>query len=735
MSVKFNAAFAVLKAQESVKKIIEENGLRSMNKKTLQQWLETNLAKVSKEAFVASKMFFCEEHKAAVKQICEDNQIDFNLAVKAISKIAIHRRVSMQMFFNMMKNKFNSLKELQLFLEKMLEVNFLQKDKGGMIIPHKDFQIKEEQEEFMEFFQSNPPMIVEPNKAYINKRGRIRNGYLNINRGVFSREAIEHSEVPLDFINVQNSNHYLINYRVWEFIKNFPKLREIDNNSSEEDIKKFKADVLHHMKKIFIVEFFKELGIEDLWILNFFDYRGRNYPVGYLFNPQGQDADKALLSFRAMPINQRGVQWLKISIANCFNCEYEGKDLDKHIYPKRLEWYEKNIPSKLEMGYEEFIEWLNSAALHADSPACFWAQMENMWWIQHDLKEGKTPQSWCITHWDATASGYQLQSVFAKDFKMAKLTNLNGKDRNDPYTGLTIMGSALGLPKIYGRTFLKKKVYIPLIYGSINCIKEAFENPDHQEIIYKVLGQFPLWEMSQKFVGLWDKTVLEYSWYLPDGFKVYKKNLVSIVRTFTYEGKEIALHWQSNEPVERSRELGPNITHSCDGFFARELERRMNWNLKWKTWVKKLYLEYCVAGDSWEVDESHSSRELMKKLLKLGEQFQFYSMRILREVTSQNIDLIPKELFERLWSELPEEPCEIQEIHDSFGVHPNHVSALIGQYKMLLRDLALSRFLPAVIEQYRKDDPEVNKWVNAFTYETNKEQLAKEIMKSVYPLC
>ena len=123
----------------------------------------------------------------------------------------------------------------------------------------------------------------------------------------------------------------------------------------------------------------------------------------------------------------------------------------------------------------------------------------------------------------------------------------------------------------------------------------------------------------------------------------------------------------------------------------------------------------------------------MKNLLKLGKVFNFYSMRILKEITPANIDLVPHEVFMKLLSELPENPCQVSEIHDSFGVHPNHVSALVGQYKMILRDLALSNYLPMVMYQLNPK-ADVERKILAYC-NGNGEELAKEIMKSIYALC
>lgn len=713
----------VLEKHPEFKQFVEEGKY-----KELQQKLEVDFSKQEK-VFWVERNLLNEEQCNAVKQHCELHGINFTIAMKAIAKLALHRRVSITVFANMLKQYFKSPDELFEFIDKLVEAQLVIQ-KENLIITQTCFTLSKEQEDELELFQSNPCMVYKPNKVYKTKSGHVRNGYLNLKRGVFSRKAEGTDEVPFDFLNIQNSIKYRVNYVVWDgYIKYHPELPERNEDDDDASYQKKVIEAYrHHFKKCFILEMFKQLNIEDIYILNMFDYRGRNYPISYLFNPQGQDSDKALLSFEPKPINKLGIQWLAISIANNFNCKYQGKSLDKNKYVDRLKWYEEEIKPNLNLQENEFLEWLTDKAEQAESPACFWSQVHNMYEIQKQLQKGETPMCWCITHFDATASGYQLQAIFAKDRMMAMLTNLINnpdKERIDLYTVLYEALIARGLPSRYTRNQVKKKCFVPAVYNSSRSIKELFTNEEEVKIFYEVMNQFSMWRMNRLFPNLWNNQALEYAWYMPDGFKVYRKIYQKRQINITYNDTEVPLYFDVNAPQEYSLELGPNITHACDGLVARELARRLNWNPKWKKWLGELY----INEDLWtKQEDKKGSRKLMEDLLTLAKEYNFYSMRILTEVTPSNIDLIPKEVFERLYSELPEESCYVSEIHDSFGVHPNHVSALVGQYKMILRDIAKSNYLSIVVAQF------TGSFDKRFVFDKD-EELANEIMKSIYPLC
>lgn len=694
--------------------------IQTLSHKDLEVWLEVNFSKQEKVQWVEKKIF--SAHLEVIAQYCEEHELNFKDVARACALVALHRRVDISTLANQMKRRFKDGEETLEFLKKLVEEDFV-KYENGIFMPQSSFSLTPKDEIILDCFQSNPPMVYRPNK--VRGRKKLRNGYLNINRSVWSKGAKVHTEVPVDFLDTQNEIPYKINYRVWDgWIKYNPEIPERGDEDDDVYLRKLKEAYRHFYKKCFFVEFYRSLGIDTIYILNFFDKRGRNYPVSYLFNPQGRDPDKALLSFPSQLLTKEGLYWLKVSIANNFNCKYLGKDLDKLQFEQRIQWFSEVVEPMMSLSPIEFYTKLESMSAEAESPSCFWSQMDNLYQIYQDVKAGKAPMSWCITHFDATASGYQLQALFARDRKMLKLTNVIGNERTDLYTNLYQELITKGMPSTFTRLQVKKKAFIPAVYNSSRSIKELFKENEYIKLFLSVMGKYPMWQMNRMFPDIWDQNWTHYSWLLPDGFRVQVELSEIQDEILEFGNTKVTLHNRVIQPQEQSRELGPNATHSCDGFIARELSRRMSWNPYWKRWIRGLK----DKKYPWINDPEHESCKVMRELLDLGKEFNMYSMRILREITPRNIGMIPDELFERLYSELPENPCFISEIHDSFGVPPNYAGELMQQYRYILRDVSQSRFLQTIIYQLLGTVPA------HFIFKEDK-ALADDIMQSVYALC
>ena len=127
--------------------------------------------------------------------------------------------------------------------------------------------------------------------------------------------------------------------------------------------------------------------------------------------------------------------------------------------------------------------------------------------------------------------------------------------------------------------------------------------------------------MNRKFPSLWNPEMKEYSYMLPDGCKVYKQVTELERYAIKFREKDIILSENVVKPQRWSLELGPNITHSCDGFLARELARMLNFNPRWKVGIYYLFLNKKL----WTYTEDEKgSRALMQKLLDLGKRFNFF---------------------------------------------------------------------------------------------------------------
>lgn len=751
INIQENLRYYESRALSMVERVLANNPqlvemAKSKDLKGVQLFLEENFSKEEKEHWVIRNLFESNEVLMnGFKAVCEPNELDQKLVMRLCAKMTLHRRCSVEALANEIQAWFESPKEISDFLEKAESLKFIQRI-DGMYIVNKNtaMQLTKEQEEELDLIQSNPPMVCKPNKIFKAKNGLYRNGYLKIKKGVFTRKADPHDQVPLDFLRSQNYMKYRLDYLTWSlYLKDHPYIpgREPNEDDSSYD-KKVKAALRHHFKLMFYMELYNRLGIEDIYILTMLDYRGRNYPICSLFNPQGTDWDKALFCVAPSEISTDGIRWLKISIANCCNVKFNGKDLDKNTYEDRIKWFDREMIPVMNQEYEEAVSSLNAMAEKAESSACFFKQALNMWFI-HNVKEGGKPMCYCITHFDATASGYQLQAIFANDWEMARLTNLvpnSKRERVDLYTNLYDRLIARGLPNTYTRTEVKKKCFIPAVYNSINSIAELFVNEQHQEIFQEVMMEFAMWRMNRSFPKLWEDLwnlkVTEYSWDMPDGMMVYKKirpkkrKDEQYCKDYVYvpwviNGIEIMFTHIPNKAIRYSLELGPNITHSCDGFVARELVRRLGFSQRKRKWIANL------LNSPWtwtQEEDKQGSRAKMERILQCSQDCQFNSMAILTELTPANADLVPLDVAQELIESLPDVCCNISEIHDSFGVHPNYVSALVGQYKIILRDLAKSRFLQNTAESIMHTPK------GSVPYEIDQE-FVDAIMKGIYPLC
>ena len=150
-----------------------------------------------------------------------------------------------------------------------------------------------------------------------------------------------------------------------------------------------------------------------------FDYRGRLYPVTNFLNPQSPKHIKALLEFsKGEVLNEEGVKWLKIHIANTYG-------LDKASFDERIKWTEAHISIILAIAKDP-LDFVKDWA-YCDSPYEFLASC----FAYEDYTKGLpvyTP-----IQLDATCSGIQFYSGLLLDKEGAESVNVIGDTRQDIY--------------------------------------------------------------------------------------------------------------------------------------------------------------------------------------------------------------------------------------------------------------------------------------------------------------
>ena len=715
------------------------------NLEFVQEWFEEHFCKRSLNNQVKSWLF---DHNRVYKNMVvrevfdaeynegpfEETELD--LVMDIITASAIHRRINADTMVNLFIRKVDcDWTYLDDLLHRMIEAGFIQwNEEFRVFIVQPFFTLSCEIESELDCLQSNIPMVCKPKKVYKPKDDSkmVRNGYLTEFRSVFTKKLDDeerHQDIAYDFLNGQNQNVYRINYTYYDnYGKWNVEFPDQGNHSDADYLKICKQAYRHHLKVHFLISLYRILGIKDLYFLNVFDYRHRNYPVAYTLNLQGTDKDKANWMVKPEPLTEAGLINFKIALANDFNCKVDGLDLDKHTFDVRLKYVEEHFVPLLKLTWDEYVEVVKELAEEADSKHCFVAKMLDFWQQAEAVRSGKPAMTGIPCPVDATCSGYQWSAVVARDKDLAELTNVimpNGDVRNDMYTILADRCMNKGLSSTYERNFLKKKVWIPIAYGSVNCIRENFDETEG-DIVKDVVSELKGIVKVQSLMEDWDATQTEYSFWLPDAVKVYKKVYDDKAWRVPFMDGHSIVHGKVNAPISYSCEYTPNVVHAIDGFVAREIGRALHWNKGWKEYIYNLFNDPA----KWKCcEDEHGSRELMGKLLHYGEVFNFYSLRILHEINEYNIDMIPDHVFKYLYESLPENPCQVMEIHDSFATHPNYSMNLMFQYRRLMRDGWKSRLF-AGIRDYLVHNPEGFTKVS----EADPEDL-EAIMNGVYALC
>lgn len=147
------------------------------------------------------------------------------------------------------------------------------------------------------------------------------------------------------------------------------------------------------------------------------DFRGRIYPIPILLNPQSCDISKGLLTFgEGKALDENGLKWLKIHLANCFG-------LNKSSYDERIEWVNSNTRLVYEYANDPLkcLDWTK-----ADKPFQFLAACIE---YKNYLNDPEGFKSTLPVYIDGTCNGLQLYSAMLKDEKAGKNVNLIDSER------------------------------------------------------------------------------------------------------------------------------------------------------------------------------------------------------------------------------------------------------------------------------------------------------------------
>jgi hypothetical protein len=281
-----------------------------------------------------------------------------------------------------------------------------------------------------------------------------------------------------------------------------------------------------------------------------YDSRGRSYSSGYDLNLQSNEYGKALLSLH----NKEYItdfQNLLVAIAN-----HAGKD--KLTWEERVNWANGQDPNTIE--WEEPI--LGRKAIRA----------------YQDALDG-IPSGYTMSL-DATSSGLQIMAALSGCHTTAKLTNMiDPSTRYDVYTNVTdLMTAKLG--RVVPRKIAKQCLMTH--YYNSKATPKALLAEDELEVFYDAInGLLPGAEDVMTAINdCWDPAAKSHSWVMPDKHTVF----VPVVepQDVTYQDPElgdIPLRYYDLASSDNYRSLCPNVIHSIDGYIAREMIRRCDFQL------------------------------------------------------------------------------------------------------------------------------------------------------------
>jgi hypothetical protein len=332
--------------------------------------------------------------------------------------------------------------------------------------------------------------------------------------------------------------------------------------------------VLHQSQSFGAVNSLVESG-NKFYFAHSLDSRLRMYSKGYQLNLQGSEYDKSLIEFhRKEMLTQEGLDALYIAIANAY-----GKDKD--IFVVRELWV------------LEHMDVLENFTDSADEPLLF-AKMVRALRADERGEAVGVP-----VHFDATASGLQINGALlgcVDTLTMGNCIMPEGTDvRVDAYTVvfniLTGTDSNQSLVKrVYGEgavldtdalDFLMsmtrkefKDAMVPAFYGSekepLDRLGEVIAPLFWQALQDTMKGAYWYLKMLPQ---LWRSNICEYTFTMPDGYKVYTPVLgSSTTREWSVMANaEVSFSEEVMCYKKKSKAFLAHITHSLDAYVMRNI--------------------------------------------------------------------------------------------------------------------------------------------------------------------
>lgn len=329
---------------------------------------------------------------------------------------------------------------------------------------------------------------------------------------------------------------------------------------------------------------------KDIYFPMSYDDRGRMYETSAYIKYQGDSYQKSMLEFaNKETVTEEGMNNLKIALVNEIHS-------DKIAFEDAIAWYDSKTSEELDLIVSD-----------SNDPIAV-----NLWADIKDAKEGKAIGT--ITHWDATNSGLQFYSIIGRDKATASLCNVYNTGKiADAYQALADELNSTTVSTRFNRSNVKK-AFMTFLYGAMDS-QILFKTEDPKNgVTCGIMEFFPDdWDGDKAwkaFTGAMTKIApaaiklmnlmytynvegkTKFNWTMPDGFEVETTSVQSYngltkgkdpIRGWfmDHKGKthEGSIAIKLEEHTKYSRALAPNIIHSIDAYFGREVVKRADFDI------------------------------------------------------------------------------------------------------------------------------------------------------------
>ena len=322
---------------------------------------------------------------------------------------------------------------------------------------------------------------------------------------------------------------------------------EIDSTTYK--IEKQTNRAMNKQKFLRVIKDFLGIPFHFVWR---YDCRGRSYSSGYDLNLQSNEYGKALLSLHNKEmVTELGEPNLYIAIAN-------------HAGMGHLTWKDRHIWARNQN--LDSIEW--------KEPILGRKAVRALMATQQCIETGY------VMSLDATSSGLQVMAALSGCVQTATHVNMVNPDKRvDAYNTIAIEMSK-HLSKPVPRKIIKEAA-MTHFYNSRARPKRLLSDIELEAFYAVIEGFLPGADRVMDAINeCWNSGTDSHSWVMPDGHHVYVPVVEAINGVYSDEQfGDIPLRWLHQTTSDNYRSLCPNIIHSVDGYVAREMIRRCNFQL------------------------------------------------------------------------------------------------------------------------------------------------------------